>query len=1047
MESQGSRESFFDRPLVELLKPTWEKAVYATIFLVAVASRFWDLGARAMSHDESLHALYSYYLYNGTGYAHNPMMHGPFLFHANALIYFLFGDNDFTARIVPALFGVFMVMSPILLRRWLGRLGSVIASLLLLISPLFLYYSRYIRNDIYIAVWTILLIAALFHFLEDHRVKWFYLGAAVLMLSLATKEVAYIFGFIGLSFLVELVLWEKGNPRRRLWLYGGAGLLSILLLTMSVLLGRTASAGAEEAAQVARQAIKVLQAVVTVTGGTILAVLVSAPLLRSRHPRPSSVEEAVRTLSGQNWIVAIAVMFVIYTLLFTTFFTNPVGLGTGIIGSISYWLAQQEVQRGGQPWYYYLILLPMYEFVPLLFGTMAMVYYWCRRIFSSSSREDTEGTPAESRLPGSDSDMRFIAFLIFWTLTTLFIYSWAGEKMPWLGVHPALPFIILSAKFCGDLFATADWRTVWRRGGGLLALLLPLVFFGLYTLLRLQPFQGLSLSKLQATGGWLAAVMVTALLVIGVLRVARRLGGRNTVLVSLATVLTFLSFFTVRFAWMAAYINYDYATELLVYAHGGADVKPTMNEIAEISRRTVGDKMIEVAYDSDVSWPLEWYMREYPNRKFYGETPTREALNVPIVLAGDKIIAKVRPFLGDRYHCFKRRLVWWPNQQYMDLTWQRIRNILGSPQKRAILWKILYYRQYPRTPDDWYHVHNFSFCVRKDVAQQLWDFGAVPPEAYELPPDPYAEAHIDLQSVQVWGQVGTGPGQFNHPRGLALGPDGDVYVVDSDNHRVQVFGPDGSFRREWGSHCNLALGLGCVDPDGAGPLELGDGQFQEPWGIAVAQDGRVYVADTWNHRIQVFAPDGTFLTKWGTYGQTDRATWLFYGPRDIAIDASGRVFVTDTGNKRVVVFDQEGNYLDQWGSAGAGPGQFEEPVGIDLDAEGNIYVADTWNQRVQVFSPDHAFLRQWSVDAWYGESVINKPYLAVDAQGRVYITDPEGYRVAVFAGDGELVATFGLFGYDANSFSLPTGIAVDPEGFIYVTDTDGQRVMKFQPLP
>jgi uncharacterized protein (TIGR03663 family) len=142
------KSSLLNRPLGELLKPNWEKLVYFTIFLLAVVSRFWDLGARAMSHDESLHALYSYYLYNGSGYVHNPMMHGPFLFHANALIYFLFGDNDYTARIVPALFGVFMVMSPLLLRRWLGRLGAVVASILLLISPSFLYYSRYIRNDI-----------------------------------------------------------------------------------------------------------------------------------------------------------------------------------------------------------------------------------------------------------------------------------------------------------------------------------------------------------------------------------------------------------------------------------------------------------------------------------------------------------------------------------------------------------------------------------------------------------------------------------------------------------------------------------------------------------------------------------------------------------------------------------------------------------------------------------------------------------------------------------------------------------------------------------
>ncbi|MFN2166091.1 MAG: flippase activity-associated protein Agl23, partial [Anaerolineae bacterium] len=745
--------------LVELLKPNWETVIYVAIFLIAVASRFWDVGARAMSHDESLHALYSYYLYSGSGYVHNPMMHGPFLFHANALIYFLFGDTDFTARIVPALFGVFMVMSPLLLRRWLGRLGAILTSLLLLISPSFLYYSRYIRNDIYIAVWTILLIAALFHFIRTRQPRWFYLGGAVLMLSLATKENAYIFGFIGLMFIVELVLWERLRPRQQIWLYLGGGLLSIVLMVVASFLGQPAGEGEEAVAG----AMKLLVSIVIVLAGTLPAMLVSASLIRSRHPRAgeageddeeeegtglrvvSIIEEAVRSLTWQHWLIAIVIMFVIYALLFTTFFTNPLGLGTGIFGSISYWLAQQEVQRGGQPWYYYLLLLPMYEFLPLLFSLVATVYYLVRGV--RTGREGTED--GEFAVAGDEA--RFVSFLIFWNLTTLFIYSWAGEKMPWLVVHPALPMIVLSGKFLGDLLAPQgilarglegrlDWRLAWRRGGGLLAVLLPVTLFGIYTLISLRPFQGLSLFKLQETGNWLAALLVTLLLVILTVLVMRRLGRRYSLAVGVATLAVVLAFFTVRFAWMASFINYDYATELLVYAHGGADVKPTMDEIAQISERTVGDKMIEVAYDSDVSWPLEWYMREYPNRVFYSDTPTREKLDGPIVLAGDKDEAKVQPFLGDRYYRFERRLVWWPNQQYMDLTWDRIGDILTSPEKRKILWKILYFREYPRTPDDWYHVHNMYFYVRKDVAQQLWDYGAAPPEVVELAPDPMFEA-------------------------------------------------------------------------------------------------------------------------------------------------------------------------------------------------------------------------------------------------------------------------------------------------------------------
>jgi uncharacterized protein (TIGR03663 family) len=1042
MERQDTL-TLFDRPLADILKLDWEKAIYLGIFLVAVVSRFWDLGARAMSHDESLHALYSYYLYEGTGYTHNPMMHGPFLFHANALIYFLFGDNDYTTRIVPALFGVFMVLSPLLLRRWLGRVGAVITSILLLISPSFLYYSRYIRNDIYITVWTMLLIAALFHFVQSRKPGWFYLGAAALMLSLATKENAYIFGYIGLIFIVEAFLWERLSRRRQFWLYVGGAVLSLILLAVAILLERPPAEGTE-AAEAASGAIKLVTSVIIVLGGSLPAALVSATLIRSRHPRPSSIGEAIQSLSWRAWIIAVLIMFLLYALLFTTFFTNPVGLGTGVFGSISYWLAQQEVQRGGQPWYYYFLLLPMYEFVPLLFGLIGTLYYLVRGAPPAATEEQPSDTSGSDTL-GSMS--LFVAFLLFWTISTLFIYSWAGEKMPWLVVHPALPLIVLSGKFAGDLFERVEWRTVWRRGGALLALLLPITLFGLYTLVKLQPFQGLSVFKLQETGNWLAALLVTLLLLVLSGMIVRRLGARFALLTGLGTLLVVLSLFTIRFAWMAAYINFDYATELLVYAHGGVDVKPTMDEIADISQRTVGDKAIEVAYDSDVSWPLEWYMREYPNRQFYGETPTREKLDGPIVLAGDKNDAAVQPFLGDRYYGFKRRLVWWPNQEYMGLTWERIRDILGTPEKRQILWNILFWRKYPRTPDDWYHVHNFTLYVRKDVAQQIWNFGAVPPEAMELPPDLYAEAHLELNSERVWGEIGTGPGQFNHPRGITVGPDGNVYVVDSDNHRVQVFDANGTFLHEWGSNCNLADGHGCVDPDDTGPLQYGDGQFQEPWGITADGDGLVYVADTWNHRIQVFDARGTFLSKWGTYGQTPSAEELLYGPRDVGVDASGRVFVSDTGNKRIMVYDRDGNLLHQWGGGGVVAGYFEEPVGTALDAEGNLYVADTWNQRVQVFDGDYAYLREWPVEAWYGESVVNKPYLAVDNLGRVYITDPEGYRVAAFSSEGDLLATFGRYGFDDSSFSLPTGIDVDDDGYIYVTDTDGQRVIKLEPLP
>jgi DNA-binding beta-propeller fold protein YncE len=366
-------------------------------------------------------------------------------------------------------------------------------------------------------------------------------------------------------------------------------------------------------------------------------------------------------------------------------------------------------------------------------------------------------------------------------------------------------------------------------------------------------------------------------------------------------------------------------------------------------------------------------------------------------------------------------------EEYKDLTPSKIMAILRDPAKRREWWNIFFYRKYPRSTDDWYYKDEFYFCVRKDVINQLWDYG-VGPAPIEVVEDPYAKGKREVTAILTWGSQGKGNGQFQDPRGIAVDQVGNVYVADSGNHRIQKFDSNGQLIIQWGS-------------EGDGP-----GQFKEPWGLAVDAEGNVYVADTWNHRVQKFTGEGEFLLQWGGYRATGGAAvgeeGFFWGPRDVAIDAVGNVYVTDTGNKRVQVFSPGGEFLAQWGGVGVEDGQMDEPVGIAIDEEGFIYVADTWNQRVQKFGQDHNFVSKWPISGWYGQSVVNKPYLAV-AGGRVYVTDPEGYRVLVFDQSGEFVATFGEYGFDSKSFALPTGIAVDAEGNIYVTDSANHRVMKF----
>src|SRR5688572_12904712 len=152
----------------------WYPLAFVALVAIGFLLRIHRLGERAIHHDESLHALYSWYLYVGRGYVHDPMMHGPWQFHFPALIYFLFGDSDFTARLGNALFGTWLIAAPYFLRHELGRTGALVASFLLAISPAFLYFSRFAREDIYFAGWNALIVIGLFGMLRTHRDRYLY---------------------------------------------------------------------------------------------------------------------------------------------------------------------------------------------------------------------------------------------------------------------------------------------------------------------------------------------------------------------------------------------------------------------------------------------------------------------------------------------------------------------------------------------------------------------------------------------------------------------------------------------------------------------------------------------------------------------------------------------------------------------------------------------------------------------------------------------------------------------------------------------------------
>ncbi len=179
--------------------------------------------------------------------------------------------------------------------------------------------------------------------------------------------------------------------------------------------------------------------------------------------------------------------------------------------------------------------------------------------------------------------------------------------------------------------------------------------------------------------------------------------------------------------------------------------------------------------------------------------------------------------------------------------------------------------------------------------------------------------------------------RLHNPQGLAVGPSGNRYVVEANRW-------GGERCRELNRLLTFSARGELLSARGGTGEE--DGCFNLPVGVAVDREERIYVADTYNCSIQVFADDGSFLFSWGEYG---RSPGQFDCPQGVAVDAAGRVYVADTFNNRMQVFSSTGGYQTQWGERGDGEGEFWLPCGVTVGGDGTVYVADTMNQRVQLF--------------------------------------------------------------------------------------------------
>jgi uncharacterized protein (TIGR03663 family) len=1063
-------QRWLDRLLAIEIAINWGLVAYLGLFLIGLLLHFWDLGSRALHHDESLHATYSYYLFRGSGYKHDPLMHGPVLFHLTALMYFLFGASDAVSRFSAAFAGSALVMTPLFLRRWMGRFGALGATAMIVFSPAILYYSRFIREDIFVVLWTTGFFIGMWRYLQESRVPWLYLAAGCLALGFANKELTFMIAAVALIYSDVLLAIALSGPiveryhNERLPLWATKTIAIAALVPSAWAIAAFWIPLRDWRRRVGLRALPLAGDLLIVIGTLTLpqlSALVQMPLkylhLDLSAPAgnllgtPLTTEGFVGGVTvlallvaslavgvswnWRRWLTCALIFYAIFVCLFTTFFTNPIGFATGIWGSLDYWIVQQGVQRGGQPVFYYVMMLPAYAYLPLVLAAVG-VFWRCIRAGRGSVLLLAGSLVLLPLIAAAYAVSNLLAIplivaslalaitalrgdplrqlLLTWFGGLLFGLSVAGEKMPWLTIHLEVPLILLAGMTVGDLLQAA----------------LPAVGAWKGNLVRLG-IAAVAGSFIGALGIWapgsdgLHALIVLVFLLAAVaaaIWMARRTTAGFGLALAVTAVAGLLLTLSVRTAFALSYQHGDTPYEALVYTQSSPDIPRIMAGIDQYAHQSgLGDRQPIVVDAADAfSWPWAWYLRDYHQTQYvdlspYVSSPAgyRPPAHAILLLNSidQGIMSQFRGQFGPGIPYHHR---WWFPEDYRGTTAGSFLKSLLHGNTWASWWGLLAGAHGivapPAQEKPGVHVIGSVDSIAYFPPDYTPGSGVSP--AAQRAPGPRTSANGGL----ILGTPGAEGGAFLRPAAVAVASSGEIYVADSQNNRIQKF--------------NSAGRLLATTTDAGMPSPL-----QEPWGVAVDPAGNVFVADTWNHRIVKLDSQMHFLTTWGipTKPTGPESLLTLYGPRAIAIESSGNLLVTDTGNNRVVEFSPDGQPLGSFGSPGTAAGQFQEPVGIAIGRDGRIYVADTWNGRVDVFDSAKAFLGSYPVSGWESRDVENKPYLAVLPNGNLLVTQPNGDRVLELAPDGSTIRSDNNLAPDL-PLSRPIGVATDSSGNVYITD-------------
>ena len=937
--------------------PALDVAIIALLLIGGLFLRLVVLGDRPLHHDESLHATYSWYLMGRANpeYNYDPMMHGPLQFHMIAFFYSLFGSSPFTARLWSVTCGTALIAVPLVLYRQLGRWTTLILMTMLCLSPITLYFSRFAREDMQYALFTLLLVVSILRFVLDYHegrelhYRWLYVVATAFIMAYAAKESIYLTAavlgaFIGAQLALELVegAW---------WSAPAAGVALMAAGALGHQLG------------------------VAVLGALVIAAVLMIQLWVS--PKSGMVADAMRATPWPAWAIAGSIIVLMFVLLYwpigeppswaflpgshivpTTVDIpgqppgKPYSYSTdGLLGGLQYWQEQQLVARGGQPWFYYLLVIPLYEWTIVPFGIIGAAFILRRRRTMVN------------------------LFLLWWTFATFVIYAYASEKMPWNSLHLVVPLATLAAI---GLYVSITHAKRWLRR-------LAIAAAAITTLFTVHN----SVTLAYVTGANPVEYMVYVQTSQDVPNVYNEMQKLQT---HLGTVLHIQVDNDDTWPWAF------YLRDSTRWGIDGYPATPKAYGLATQPVLLVSDTNYPalatslsnhyVAFRENLRWwNPEEYKAAYVDR-FNAQGQRDSRLQRLGYFLKDVVTPSTwghilqwevqrRPFTPtawdnygnqtDFYFLVDKKYVQFLSPKYQQMAQQQI-----AAQQQA---------------------DPFINKLQTVTATTAYGQGGLAAGAFTnagpVATDPQGDLLVgDLQAhriavlspagklIRLIGGPGAGPGQFNAKfspgiGGIAVAANGNIYATDTWGERVEEFSPTGTFLR--------ARGQGNLNQTGLKPDD-----FYGPRGIAIAPNGNIYVADTGHRRIQVFDPNGKFVLGFGSAGAIPGQ---FNEPSSVAIDSKGNVFVADYWNQRVQELSPSGtplatfNVLIWQGSTYARPQ-------IAVDAQDRILIPDPGGSRVLVYSNHGVPLFAWG-GLGSGRSQLSGP-LGVASTGNTIIVNDAG---------------------------------------------------------